>query len=522
MLRLAWLACTLTLALSAQPYDLLITGGTLVDGTGAPWYAADVGIRGDRIVAIGRLSGRDAKRKIDATGMVVAPGFIDIHSHADRGAARNRALENEIRQGVTTLISGEDGSSPLPLKPALDRLSASPTSCNFGFFVGQGTIRARVIGLVNREATPEEVSQMKALAVQAMHDGAFGLSTGLFYVPGNFTPVEEVIEIAKVVGTLGGMHISHMRDESAHVLDSVRETIRIGEDGKLPTQITHHKIIGKANWGKTVETLRLVEEARNRGIDVTLDQYPYTASSTGSAALFPQWSLEGGTAALVERLDAPEQRARIKTEIARRIREDRGAGDPANVQFNSCAGDKSLVGKTLADATRARGLEITIENAAEVAMDLQAKGGCSTIYHAIDEGDVERVMRFPFTMVASDGDAPVFGEGSPHPRSYGTFPRVLGRYVREKYVLRLEEAVYKMSGFPASRLRLHDRGILRPGMAADVVIFDSQTIADRSDYSKPHQYAVGVRDVVVNGELVLRNGAMTGARPGRILYGPAH
>jgi dihydroorotase/N-acyl-D-amino-acid deacylase len=341
-------------------------------------------------------------------------------------------------------------------------------------------------------------------------------------VPGNFTPTEEVIELAKVVGRMGGIHISHMREEAAHVLDSVRETIRIGEEGGLPTQITHHKIIGQPNWGKSVESLKLVEEARARGVDVTIDQYPYTASSTGIASLFPQWALEGGPKSTIERLSAPGERARIKATIVENLRIDRGAGDPKNVAIVNCSFDPSLAGKNLADLTRARGLEPTFDNAAETAIELQTKGGCSAIYHAISEEDVVRIMQSPYTMIASDGEIPVFGQAAPHPRSYGTFARVLGVYVREKKVLTLEEAVRRMSGYPAARLKLWDRGQLRPGMKADVVVFDPAKIADKSEYDRPHQYSVGVRDVIVNGKLSLHNDAVTAERPGRVLYGPAH
>jgi N-acyl-D-amino-acid deacylase len=518
------LAALFALAVTwSQPssFDVLITGGKIIDGTGNPWFIGDVGISGDTIVAIGRLGGSSAKLRIDATGLAVAPGFIDLHSHAARFAERTPALESAVRQGQTTAIDNPDGGSAVPLRPFLDRMASLKTSINFGFYTGQGSIRSKVIGLVNRSATSEEIARMRELAREDMYAGAFGLSTGLFYVPGNYTPTEEVIEIAKVVAGLGGMHISHMRDEAANVVDSVRETIRIGEEGGLPTQVTHHKVTGKPNWGASEKTLKLVEEARSRGVDVTMDQYPYTASHTGSAALFPQWSLEGGAASLRERLGAPEQRARIKTEIVRRIRDDRGAGDPKNVQFARCDHDPALAGRTLADATRARGLEPTIENAAEVAIEIQLKGGCSTIYHAMSEEDVVRILRHPLTMIASDGEAPVFGEASPHPRAYGTFPRVLGRYVREKNVIALEDAIRKMTSFPASRLKLYDRGVLRAGMKADVVVFDPATIADKSEFIKPHQYSVGIREVFVNGEAVLLGGKMTNARPGRVLYGPA-
>ena len=505
----------------ANRFDVLITNAKIVDGTGGPWFYGDIGIRGDTIAGVGYLPGAAAAVTVDAHGLIVAPGFIDIHSHGRRGIHQVPTAENYLREGVTSIIEGPDGSSPLPISTFLADIANTAISINFGTCVGQGSIRSEVMGLVNRKATPQEIAKMKAIAAQAMRDGAFGLSTGLFYVPGNFTPTEEVIEIAKVVGRMGGFHVSHMRDEAAGVLDSVRETIRIGEEGHLPTQITHHKIIGQKNWGESVETLKLVEEARRRGVDVTIDQYPYTASSTGIAALFPQWALEGGQKATAERLAAPEQRARIKAVIVDKLKFDRGAGDPRNVQIVSCGFDRSLAGKNLADITRGRGAEPTIENAAETAMGLVSKGGCSAIYHAINEADVVRIMQSPYTMVASDGDIPVFGQASPHPRSYGTFARVLGVYVREKHVLTLEDAVRRMSGYPAARLKIWDRGLLRPGMKADVVVFDPATVADRAQYDKPHQYSVGFRDVLVNGKFALRDDKVTAERPGRVLYGPA-
>jgi len=377
------------------------------------------------------------------------------------------------------------------------------------------------MGLVNRPATPEEIEKMRQLTRQAMLDGAFGVTTGLFYVPGNFTPTEEVIEIEKVAGAMGGMHHSHMRNEASGVLDSVRETIRIGEEGGLPTQITHHKIIGKGNWGKSVDTIRLVEEARARGVDVTIDQYPYTASSTGTASLIPQWAQEGGQKSLVERLDAPAQRARIKSAVIENIKFDRGGGDPANVVMASCAFDKSLAGKNLAEITKARGREVTFENAAETLLEIQHSGGCSAVFHAIAEEDVERIMKYPFAMIASDGEVPQFNVAAPHPRSYGTFTRVLARYVRERHVITLEDAIHKMSGLPAQRTKLYDRGLIRPGMKADLVVFDPAKVDDKATFEKPHQYAVGYRYVLVNGRVIVEDDRLTSERPGRVLYGPA-
>ena len=518
---LVLLAAPLVFA-QAPHFDVVIANAKIVDGSGAPWFLGDIGIKGDTITAVGRLGDAAAAARIAARGLVAAPGFIDIHSHGRRGIFTVPTAENYLREGVTTMIEGPDGGSPLPLAPWFESFSKTPVSINVAAFVGQGTIRSTVMGLVNRKATAEELTKMKALAEQAMRDGAFGLSTGLFYVPGNFTPTEEVVEIAKVVGRMGGIHISHMRQEAAQVLDSVRETIRIGEEGGLPTQITHHKIIGKPNWGKSADTLKLVEEARARGVDVTIDQYPYTASSTGIQALVPQWALEGGAKATAERLNAADTRAKIKATIIENLQLDRGAGDAKNVQIVNCGFDRTLAGKNLADITRARGVEPTFANAADTVIDLVLKGGCSAIYHAINEDDVVRIMQSPYTMVASDGDIPVFGQASPHPRSYGTFARVLGRYVREKRALTIEEAVRKMSSYPAERLKIWDRGMLRPGMKADIVIFDPATVNDRSQFDKPHQYSVGFRDVLVNGKFALRDEKVTAERSGRVLYGPAH
>ena len=516
------LLLTLPFLLQAQQYDLLITHGKIFDGAGNPWFYGDLAVRADQIVAIGNLNGAHAATRIDAAGMSVAPGFIDIHSHGRRGIFEVPTAENYLREGVTTIIEGPDGSSAVPLGPFLSKIAHTPISINFASFVGHGSIREKVMGLVNRRATRQEIEQMRKLAEQAMLDGAVGLSTGLFYVPGNYADTEEVIEIAKAVGRMGGFHESHMRDEGEHILDSVRETIRIGEEGGLPTQITHHKVIGAANWGKSVETLQLVEQARARGVDVSIDQYPYTASSTGIAALFPQWSLEGGHKAIVERLSAADARSRIKSEIVNNIQNGRGGGDPKNVVIVNCDFDGRLAGKSLADLTRSRGVEVTNENAAETAISLEQRGSCTAVYHAIDEGDVERIMQSPYTMIASDGDIPVFGRAAPHPRSYGTFARVLGVYVREKKILTLQDAIRRMSSLPAERLKFGDRGLLRPGMKADIVIFDPQTVTDRATYDRPHQYSEGVRDVIVNGKLVLRNGQVTDQRPGRVLYGPGH
>jgi N-acyl-D-amino-acid deacylase len=510
--------------LGAQPpaYDLILRGGRIIDGTASPWYRGDLAIQGDTIVGIAPSIAAPAAHVIDVNGLVVAPGFIDIHTHARRGIFEVPTADNYVRQGVTTLIEGPDGSSPVPLAPLLQKVVSMRISPNFASFVGQGSVRSTVIGEVNRTATAEELERMRGLVRQGMEDGALGLSSGLFYLPGRFTPTDEVVQLARVAGSMGGIYISHMRDEAKGVLDSVQETIAIGEQGGLPTQITHHKIIGKTNWGRSVDTLRVVDAARGRGVDATIDQYPYTASSTGiGPALLPAWALEGGRDATLQRLRDSTIRAKIREETAALIRNERGGGDPKNVVVARCDWDPSLNGMDLGTITAKRRLAASIDNAAETAIWIVERGGAQAIFHAISEEDLQRILVHPATMVASDGEIPIFGRNHPHPRSYGTFTRVLGVYVREKKLLPLEVAVQKMSAFPAQRLGLVDRGVLRQGLKADIAVFDPTRVRDTATFETPHSYAEGVTHVIVNGQVVFENGAMTAARPGRVLHGPA-
>jgi dihydroorotase/N-acyl-D-amino-acid deacylase len=505
----------LTQALSAQTTaDLVIRNARILDGAGNAWFAGDVAVRGDTIVAVGRLAHVTGKWTLDATGLTLAPGFIDTHSHGIQGIENTPAAENLIRQGVTTIIEGPDGGSPLPIAPFLDRLAQRRIGVNFGLLAGHNSIRQKVMGSENRRASPAELDAMKALARQAMLDGAFGLSTGLFYVPGNYAPTEEVIEIAKVIGSLGGIHTSHMRSEADQVVESVKETIRIGEEGGLPTQVTHHKIIGVSNWGKSAETLKLIHEARARGVDATLDAYPYTASSTGlGAALVPQWARAGGRKALSERAASAETGRKLRAGMRATMNDTRGGA--TKLTLASCGFDRTLAGKTLAQAAGER-------DPVEVALEFVLRGDCSIVSHSISEDDVERILRDPLTMIASDGGIGSFGGGVPHPRNYATFARVLARYVRERHVLTLEDAVRKMSGLPAQRFGLQDRGLIRPGMKADLVLFDPAAVAENSTFEKPHQYASGVTHVWVNGVCALKDGKMTAALGGRPLYGPGH
>ena len=504
-------------------FTCILEGGMIYDGTGSEPFAGDVGILGDRIAAIGDLEGQRAGIRLDVRGLVVVPGFIDIHSHAtsaraDRaGIFRHPIAENYIRQGVTTVIGGPDGSSRYPIGEYLARLEALPASVNFGTFVGHGTIRRKVLGTENRSPTEEELERMKTMVDSAMHEGAFGLSSGLKYVPGAYASTEEVIAIAKVAGSHGGIYISHMRDEGLGLLESVSETIRIGEEAGLPTQITHHKVVGASMWGKSVQTLELVDEARVRGVDVSIDQYPYTASSTGLSVLFPAWSLEGDTAAVNARIRDHETRARIKEAIIFNIAEDRGGNDPRNVVIAHCAWDPSLDGKNLADILEDRGRSVTIEAAAELVLELKVKGRVSCIFHAMSEEDVRRIMRHPYTMIASDGGIVQPRTGVPHPRNYGAFARVLGRYAQELEVLTFAEAIRKMTSLPSWRIGLQGRGQLTVGAYADIAVIDRETVIDRATFSDPHVYAEGVQHVFVNGVAVLLNSEITGARPGQVL-----
>ena len=508
-------------------FDLLITNGSVYDGTGAPPVVVDVGIRGDRIVAIGNFDTDSARQVIDASGLAVAPGFIDIHSHAIRENRKRSGLalwpdaENEIRQGVTTVIGGPDGGSPLPLTDTFAELEALGTTVNYGSFIGHGSVRALVVGEDDRPPTESELQAMRDVVAQGMRDGAFGLSSGLVYAPGSFATTEEVIELARVAAQYGGIYISHMRDEGRGILGSVAETIRIGKEAGLPAQITHHKVVGASMWGATATTLQMVDTAVEAGIDVTMDQYPYTASSTSLQVLFPQWALDGNRKTRDQRMQDPAQHDRLIADVVDRLAEDRGGNDPARVVMAECTWNTDLNGLSLRDILLQREQPVTLEKAAELVVELELAGGCTAVYHAIAEEDVLRVMSHSRAMIASDGGVYVPGVGVPHPRNYGAFARVLGHYVRDLGHLPLATAIHKMSGMPADRIGLDSRGRIEVGAIADIAVFDAEEVADRATFADPHQYAVGMHHVLVAGEAVLLDGEMTGVRPGRILRSKA-
>ena len=499
-------------------YDLLIRGGTIVDGTGRPRYRGDLAIRGDRIVRISRLGLRasDAVRVIEASGKVVAPGFIDLHAHLEPLLTLPTA-ESHVRQGVTLALGGPDGGGPLPLGPYLDTVTATGAGMNVAYLIGHNSIRRAVLGMAARAPTVVELGRMQRLVADGMRDGAFGLSTGLRYTPGFYSKTDEVIALAKVAAESGGFYTSHLREEGRGLIEGVAEAIEIGRRARIPVVLTHHKAVGQATWGASTRTLAMVDEARRRGVDVQIDQYPYTASSTGLSVLIPPWALADGDTAFARRVNDPVIRDSVERGIVDLLVNDRGGGDLKRVQFAAVKWMPELEGKTLHDFAVLRGIDPVPARAAGLVIEAQLKGGASAIFHVIDEEDVRRIMKHPQTMIASDGRLSQPGDGSPHPRAYGTFPRVLGRYTRELHLLTLEQAVNKMTGMPARRLGLTNRGTLSPGNFADVVVFDPNTVADRSTFEKPHQYPVGIEHVLVNGDFMVDGGEFTAKRPGRVL-----
>ncbi len=506
---------------NVAPYDILIRGGTVIDGSGAPGFRADVALVGGRIVRVERagLDPADAARVIDAAGLTVSPGFIDLHAHLEP-LLRLPGAESHVRQGVTLALGGPDGGGPLPLGPYLDTADRAGLGINVAYLVGHNAIRRAVMATDNRAPTATELARMEAMVAEGMADGAFGISTGLRYVPGVYSTTDEVIALSKVAAARGGIYTSHLREEGVGLLDGVAEALEIGRLAKIPVVLTHHKAVGRHGWGKSVVTLAMVDSARRAGTDVMIDQYPYTASYTGLDVLVPPWALAGGAEALRGRLAIPTLRDSIRRGVLDLIMNDRGGADLTRVQFVRVGWDPSLQGKTLADWAVRRGLAPTPETGVDLVLEGVLKGEAGMVYHVMDEADVRRIMAHPQAMIASDGELTKFGEGVVHPRNYGTFPRVLGRYVRDERVLSLEQAVYKMTGMPAARLGLTDRGCVHSGCVADLTVFDAARVGEVGTFTDPHHYPVGIPWVLVNGVPVVANGAMTPARPGRVIRKP--
>jgi len=526
---LRWLAasCLMAALLSCDNsgpvhYDVLIQGGTIVDGSGTAAYAGDIAVNGDTIVEIGELAGATATRVIDASGQVVSPGFIDLHTHADRNIRNNPGAENYLFQGVTTMLVGNCGNSPVRLDEYFQSVEGVGIAPNLGMLIGHNAVRAEVMGNDNRAPTDDELAGMKGLVKAAMDAGAFGMSTGLIYLPGTYSETGEVVALARVVAKDGGIYASHIRNEFNLITDAITEAITVGREAGLPVQISHFKVADNTMWGDSTVTLGLVAAARDEGLDVTVDQYPYTAASTGLINVIPAWARAGSHADFQARLDDPETRAKIKADTMAILYGARAAGDLSRITVASFPSHPEYAGKTMAEVTQMNGREPTIENGAEVAMEILYEGGGSAIYHMMVEEDVRRIMQAPFTSIASDGSAVTFGENVPHLRNYGTFPRVLRKYVREEGLLDLEQAIHKMTAMPANRIGLETRGRLAKGMIADISIFDPETVRDNDDWAEPHHYATGFSHVLVGGTPVISDGERTDAFPGRVLKRSVH
>jgi N-acyl-D-amino-acid deacylase len=501
----------------AAEYDLVITNARIIDGTGNPWFRGSIAIKDGRIVRVGRIDEAAAKEIIDARNQIVAPGFIDVHTHVE-DIFGNRNAENFVRMGVTSLITGNCGGSATDIGEFLGRFLENPLAVNLATLIAHGSVRAKVMGLDDRAPTPEEQLKMNAMVEQGMKDGAVGLSTGLIYVPGTYAKTDEVVELAKAAARYGGTYASHIRNEEAHVVDAINEAINIGEQAKMPVEISHFKISAKSLWGKSAMTIGLVKAARDRGLTVTVDEYAYAASSTSLDSRMPSWVLAGGRAEGRKRLADAATRAKVFDEMKKELKE-RGFKDYSYAYVASYRANPEFNGKNIAEITRQVRGKKKVDDQIEQILEMYDKGGASMVYRSMSEEDVQNIMRQPFTMIASDSGVREFGAGVPHPRGYGNNARVLGHYVRELKIITLEDAIRKMTSLPAQTFNLRDRGQIREGFAADIVIFDETKIADKATFEQPHQYAEGFSSVIVNGKLVFDGTKMTGAMSGQPLYG---
>jgi N-acyl-D-amino-acid deacylase len=503
---------------SAEPlFDLAIVNARIVDGTGNPWFRGSIGIKNGRIVKIGNLNPATAKETIDAQNKIVAPGFIDVHTHSENVFDIPTA-ENFIRMGVTSFITGNCGSSVTNVSEFLGRYEKTPLTVNVGTLLGHGSVRSRVMGLDNRAPTAEEQSKMEQLVEQAMKDGALGISTGLIYVPGTYAKTDEVVGLARVAARFGGVYASHIRDEGTEVVKSIEEAINIGEQANLPVQISHFKISSKKLWGQTPTTIGLVKSAREKGLPVTIDQYVYTASSTSLDARLPSWAIAGGREEGKKRLADPETRKKIVEEMKRGLKE-RDFKDYSFAYVANYRPNPEFNGKNIVEITQMTRGKKKLDQQIEQIFEMYEKGGAQMVYRVMDERDVRDILDEPFTMIASDSGVRAFGSGVPHPRGYGNNARVLGEYVRNLKIIPLEDAIRKMTSLPAQTFGLRDRGLIREGFAADLVIFDETKVADKATFENPHQYAEGFSYVIVNGETVLNESGLTGKRGGQPLFG---
>ena len=512
------LFCLCAVILKGQNFDVLIKNGKIIDGTGNSWHYGNIGIWNGKIYAIGKLEGANAIKTIDAKGLIVAPGFIDVHAHIEGDEWEVPTADNFIYDGVTTVITGNCGGSNLDVRKYFQRLDSIGMSINVASLIGHNTVRRAVMGDANRDPSIDEQKQMEMLVEQAMMDGAVGLSTGLIYVPGTYSKTAEVIALGKAASKHNGIYASHIRSEGDNVTEAIEEAINIGRQAYMPVEISHFKVTYKTNWGRSTNTIAQVEAARKEGVDVTVDQYPYIASSTTLDTTVPEWAFSGGRDSLYARLNDPATRDRIKKQMVEGLKRKQ-LKDYSYAVVARYAPDDSYNGKNISEINKLKGRKSKPEEEAETILEMITNGRVQMVYFSMNEEDVERIMKYPFSMTASDAGIVEFGKNMPHPRAYGTNARVLGKYVRERKVISLEEAIRKMSSLPAQKFQLKDRGLLREGFAADIVVFDEAEVNDLATFEKPHAYSKGFKYVIVNGEVVIDEGRHTGLRSGIVLKG---
>lgn len=526
--RSAWLALSLTVfCLPAHAdIDLLIRNARVVDGTGSPWFVADVAIEGGTITRVARNIGDDADQVIDAGGRVLAPGFIDVHTHVESSGGREGLqqmprADNYLLDGVTTIITGNCGGSEVDIAGYADRLSG--LGINVATLIGHNTVRREVVGLDDRAPTADEMRQMKAIVDRAMKDGAVGFSTGLLYVPGTYAETSEVIELAKVAASYGGVYSSHIREQGALLHQSITEAVTVGKEADMPVQISHLKVKGRTRWGTIGSALDLIDSFREDGVDVVVDAYPYSRASTNLGVNLPRWAVAGSAADIAERIEDDETNERIVGGMKEML-EDGGYPDYSFAAVAQYRPNPAYNGMTISEINRLIERSPDIDNEIRTILDMMVEGGkagvsqgASMVYHYMGDEDVDTILRYPNSAVASDGTIMEFGRGQPHPRSYGTNARVLADFVRDRNVLTLEDAVRRMTSLPARTFSFHDRGIVRPGFVADLVLFDPETVVDKATFADPHQYSEGFDVVIVNGVVAVEDGQPTDERGGQFL-----
>lgn len=498
--------------------DLLIRNGKIIDGTGNSWYYGDLAIKNGKIIKTGNLENATAPKIIDAKGLFVAPGFIDVHTHVEGDEIKNPTADNFIYDGVTTVITGNCGSSRVNIAQYLKMIDSLKTSLNIATLIGHNDVRKAVMGTANREPTEDELQKMEMLVEDAMKNGAVGFSTGLIYIPGAYSKTEEVVRLAKAAAKYDGIYTSHMRNEGDSIVQAIEEALYIGRTAKMPVEISHFKLSGQQNWGRSVQTVAMIEQARKDGIDVTVDQYPYTASSTSLSTLIPDEILADGADSIKSRLQRPEVKKYVTNYMLKKLKQRKLKHFSYAVVawYNA---DTTVNGKSIEEVNLVKGKKHNAKEEAETVIEMMIKGGAGMVFHGMSEEDVKRIMLYPFDMFASDASIRIFGQGAPHPRGYGTNARVLSKYVREEKILTLEDAIRRMTSLPAQKFQLDDRGLLREGYAADIVIFDDKEVKDVSTFEKPHAYSKGFRFVLVNGEIVVDHDVHLGTRSGKALYG---